>query len=100
MRELGRGVGRDPDSRQGALVTMLEIPPDATVDTTFECVHWRCTLAFRHCLRRQVEARRKGPRAKNRTLVPLHPFCARECDDGRIVAARFGLPSMCDEGRV
>jgi hypothetical protein len=71
-------------------MTMLEIQPDATLETPFDCVHWRCKLIFRCCLSRQAEVRRKGPRAKDSTPVPIHPFCAQECDDGRIVAARFG----------
>lgn len=80
-------------------MTMLEITPEATVDTPFLCAHWRCTLAFRHCLRRRAESRHRGPRAKDRTPVPLHPYCANECDDGRIVAARFGVITIAPLSR-
>lgn len=70
--------------------TTIEIPPDATPDTTFRCAKWACTLAFKHCLRRRAEARKPGPNAKDQTPVPVHPFCAVECGDGRAIAARFG----------
>lgn len=78
---------------------LLDIPPEATLETTFRCEHWRCTLAFRHCLRRQAESKHRGPGAKDRTPIPLHPYCATECDDGRIVAVRFGVLSIAPLGR-
>jgi hypothetical protein len=78
--------------RGGAAVTPFVILPSDTTDSTFRCEHFRCTLAYRHCLRRQTEIRRAGRMAKDKTPRPVHPFCAEECAVGREVAAHFGKP--------
>lgn len=75
------------------MTTALNIPQDATTDTVFRCVKWSCVMAYRHCLRRQAEALQRGPLSKNRTPIPVHPYCANKCEDGQAIAERFGRPA-------
>lgn len=62
------------------------------LDATFRCTHFACTLAFKHCLRRQSETRRKpGRTSAGKHFVrelSVHPHCAGgTCDQGNAIAA-------------
>lgn len=70
----------------------ITILPSDTPDSTFRCEHFSCTLAFKHCLRRQTEQLRASRSVVAMVSRPLHPFCADECPVGRQVAAQFGKP--------
>lgn len=64
------------------------------LDTTFRCVHWACTLAHKHCLRRQAELYRKpGKTSSGKHFVKeraAHPYCASgECEQGAAIRAQF-----------
>ena len=67
------------------------MPEPTSPDDTFRCAKWSCTLAVKHCLRRQTETREAGRNAVHKPEpVPVHPYCANECETGRGFAARFG----------
>lgn len=60
------------------------------LDELFRCEKWACTLAVKHCLRRQRETREGGRNQKIKTVHPVHPHCASgECDQGRAIALRL-----------
>jgi len=70
------------------------LPPDATLDTPFRCDHFACTLAVKHCLRRQTDRRRGNAGVRDGVRLkwskPLHEFCASgACEQGAEIRARF-----------
>lgn len=77
------------------------------LESTFRCTHFACTLAVRHCLRRQTEQRAsatrvaKGDAAGRRveTSKPVHAYCAGgTCPQGQEIASLFpaALPARPD----
>lgn len=68
----------------------MSLPPDATLDSTFRCAKWACTLALKHCLRRQTEVTRSSGKDGWKNARPMHAFCASgECEQGNEIRQRF-----------
>lgn len=65
------------------------------LDELFRCEHFEKTLAYKHCLRRQLERRQvKHPRTmKLQAGEPMNGYCTTACAQGREIRSRFsGVP--------